>query len=316
MVRALLWKVLGTYLTGEHAPPVRWIDRARDEFQHHADAGVHSACEWVLRKAGHQVWIEETAANLASRDYPQARRWRTTDTGYTLLRITAPGPFVMSHARPVTIDYDYEVASLETNWHQVIRQNPFLEDFMNQNTEVPDGDRRRAASISWWDAAHYCNWLSEQEGIPRDQWCYEPAVERVPLQLCGAFPLVLPIPPSQNVWQGSSSFATETGPRGRQPLRVSRLRPKLRLVPDYRQRTGFRMPLESEWEWLEPTICESQMNTPQYRALLSSRGWNYDNCHGDYSPRQGGLMLPGSIREHLICSETFWNSVRIPLARF
>ena len=20
----------------------------------------------------------------------------------------------------------------------------------------------------------YCNWLSEQEGIPKDQWCYEP----------------------------------------------------------------------------------------------------------------------------------------------
>ena len=23
-------------------------------------------------------------------------------------------------------------------------------------------------------AAHYCNWLSEQEGLPRDQWCYVP----------------------------------------------------------------------------------------------------------------------------------------------
>src|SRR5262249_19247663 len=26
----------------------------------------------------------------------------------------------------------------------------------------------------WYVAAAYCNWLSEQEGIPRDQWCYEP----------------------------------------------------------------------------------------------------------------------------------------------
>ena len=23
-------------------------------------------------------------------------------------------------------------------------------------------------------AAHYCNWLSEQEGLPKDQWCYLP----------------------------------------------------------------------------------------------------------------------------------------------
>ena len=28
--------------------------------------------------------------------------------------------------------------------------------------------------ISWFDAAHYCDWLSEQEKIPRDQWCYDP----------------------------------------------------------------------------------------------------------------------------------------------
>jgi Domain of unknown function (DUF4158)/Sulfatase-modifying factor enzyme 1 len=24
----------------------------------------------------------------------------------------------------------------------------------------------------WYSAAHYCNWLSEQEGLPKDQWCY------------------------------------------------------------------------------------------------------------------------------------------------
>ena len=28
--------------------------------------------------------------------------------------------------------------------------------------------------VSWYDAAAYCNWLSEQEGIPKEQWCYEP----------------------------------------------------------------------------------------------------------------------------------------------
>jgi formylglycine-generating enzyme required for sulfatase activity len=28
--------------------------------------------------------------------------------------------------------------------------------------------------VSWYDAAAYCNWLSQQEGISRDQWCYVP----------------------------------------------------------------------------------------------------------------------------------------------
>jgi formylglycine-generating enzyme required for sulfatase activity len=26
--------------------------------------------------------------------------------------------------------------------------------------------------VSWYMAAQYCNWLSEKEGIPQDQWCY------------------------------------------------------------------------------------------------------------------------------------------------
>jgi formylglycine-generating enzyme required for sulfatase activity len=28
--------------------------------------------------------------------------------------------------------------------------------------------------VSWYDAAEYCNWLSAQERIPPEQWCYEP----------------------------------------------------------------------------------------------------------------------------------------------
>ena len=27
-------------------------------------------------------------------------------------------------------------------------------------------------SLSWYDAAAYCNWLSEQEGLPKEEWCY------------------------------------------------------------------------------------------------------------------------------------------------
>src|ERR1700732_4113088 len=28
--------------------------------------------------------------------------------------------------------------------------------------------------MHWYEAAQYCNWLSKQEGIAPDQWCYEP----------------------------------------------------------------------------------------------------------------------------------------------
>ena len=28
--------------------------------------------------------------------------------------------------------------------------------------------------LSWYHAVAYCNWLSQQEGIPEGQWCYQP----------------------------------------------------------------------------------------------------------------------------------------------
>jgi formylglycine-generating enzyme required for sulfatase activity len=28
--------------------------------------------------------------------------------------------------------------------------------------------------VGWYDAAAYCNWLSKEDGIPVDEWCYSP----------------------------------------------------------------------------------------------------------------------------------------------
>ena len=40
--------------------------------------------------------------------------------------------------------------------------------------ESPYGDETGCAAInvSWFQAVRYCNWLSEQAGIDRSQWCY------------------------------------------------------------------------------------------------------------------------------------------------
>ena len=44
-------------------------------------------------------------------------------------------------------------------------------DFLNKFSPDPEGPW---IGPDWYTAAHYCNWLSEQEGLPRDQWCYVP----------------------------------------------------------------------------------------------------------------------------------------------
>jgi formylglycine-generating enzyme required for sulfatase activity len=46
----------------------------------------------------------------------------------------------------------------------------------NPSKEVQDlfpEDSRPVWWADWYDAARYCNWLSQQEGISPDQWCYE-----------------------------------------------------------------------------------------------------------------------------------------------
>ena len=43
--------------------------------------------------------------------------------------------------------------------------------FVKQYSPDPDGPM---IGFTWYIAADYCNWLSEQEGLPKDQWCYLP----------------------------------------------------------------------------------------------------------------------------------------------
>ncbi len=41
-------------------------------------------------------------------------------------------------------------------------------------SRTPDSPQ---VAVSWYDTARYCNWLSEQEGLPRDQWVYPDGID-------------------------------------------------------------------------------------------------------------------------------------------
>ncbi len=44
--------------------------------------------------------------------------------------------------------------------------------------KLPETDPKTPADVlSYFDAARFCNWLSEREHIPPDQWCYRPGKE-------------------------------------------------------------------------------------------------------------------------------------------
>ena len=57
-------------------------------------------------------------------------------------------------------------------WQAFVKQNPdWAVDatLLNRFSPNPNGPM---IGFSWYTAAAFCNWLSEHEGLPKDQWCY------------------------------------------------------------------------------------------------------------------------------------------------
>ena len=77
----------------------------------------------------------------------------------------------MLHRRK--IDRNFAIASKPVTVEQFQR---FLNDrpqvkhfYTRQYSPEPDGP---IIAVTWFEAAQYCNWLSEKEGIPKQEWCY------------------------------------------------------------------------------------------------------------------------------------------------
>jgi formylglycine-generating enzyme required for sulfatase activity len=70
----------------------------------------------------------------------------------------------------VKIDWQFAIASKEVTVAQFLKFRQGREDF-KERAPTPDCP---VLMVSWFDAAAYCNWLSAQEGIPNEQWCYLP----------------------------------------------------------------------------------------------------------------------------------------------
>ena len=109
--------------------------------------------------------------------------WYVNGQGQTFAAIPAPGKFWVGsppdekgrfeeyEARhEVRFDYAFAVA---TKLVTVAEFTKFRQGFEYQK-QYSRGEETPINGVSWYDAVAYCNWLCEQERIPKDQWCYEP----------------------------------------------------------------------------------------------------------------------------------------------
>ena len=146
---------------------------------------VHSATEWLLRRWNQLDDVSEVVQALPSGKRTGGRDWYLTSQGNTMAVIEAPAEFMMGspdqepnrrdtetlHLRAlpqsfalatteVTVEQFQRFAAQQSNLHHT-----YVESY------APTHDCPQI-SVIWYEAAMYCNWLSEEEGLPPEQWCY------------------------------------------------------------------------------------------------------------------------------------------------
>jgi serine/threonine protein kinase/formylglycine-generating enzyme required for sulfatase activity len=134
------------------------------------DPGIHGAAEWLLRQWGQEGKLQEVDRRLATGKVEGGRRWYVNHQGQTMVVVDRPGVVWLGEGKERhrrRIDRSHAIASKEVTLGQFLKFRKGHKAYY----QAKDGP---VDSVTWYEAAAYCNWLSEREGIPRGQWCYLP----------------------------------------------------------------------------------------------------------------------------------------------
>jgi len=148
---------------------------------------IHGASKWLLQKWDLQKPREEIDGRFATGRIEGERQWYINHHGQTMIVI--PGPVEFKIGSPpseqwhhplelqhrIRISHSYDIADTEVT----VRD---FRLFLDENLDLRDEFQRPLesepntpiTSMYWYEAARYCNWLNQKEGIPPDEWCYLP----------------------------------------------------------------------------------------------------------------------------------------------
>ncbi|MGI9516084.1 MAG: formylglycine-generating enzyme family protein, partial [Pirellulaceae bacterium] len=170
------------------------IDTLLSVYRTDPDAGLHAAAEWLLRQweqgekiAGIDQELRQTEEQLAA-EQDTKRQWHLNSQGQTFAILdsgefqmgspeTEPGrtPNEQLHRRAIGRKFSISTKEVtREQWRVFSDDNEVWPADQDQLQSYIRTDDSPMIAMTWFEAAHYCNWLSEQEGIPEDQWCYEP----------------------------------------------------------------------------------------------------------------------------------------------
>jgi formylglycine-generating enzyme required for sulfatase activity len=137
--------------------------------------------EWAKDQAQRENRLGLIKRTLAKEKEKTPPQWYVNCQGQTMVVIPGPVEFVMGSPPTEAGRQDQEIQ------HKVRIGRTFAlaakAVTMDQFRRFEGGDTSPAISlhtaefpvvgISWYMAAKYCNWLSKEESIPEDQWCYD-----------------------------------------------------------------------------------------------------------------------------------------------
>lgn len=174
------------------AERLAFTQRLLRDFRTHPDAGLHGALDWLLRRrweqgpaldAAVQAWATESKGQHPSA-VVGARGWYVNGVGQTFALVRGPVESVLGspESEPdrddssfegrgrVRINRSFLLAAREVTVAEYRRFNRQYQ----YTAKYSPGQDTPINHVSWYEAAAYCNWLSQQEGLPATQWCYEP----------------------------------------------------------------------------------------------------------------------------------------------
>jgi serine/threonine protein kinase/formylglycine-generating enzyme required for sulfatase activity len=186
------------------------VQRLQKVYRTAADPGLHAAAEWLLRQWHEEAWLRQTdlawavdkdqrakrldrikreSANEKDKAEPQ---WYVSSEGQTMVVIPGPVKFLMGsppteayrHANEdrhgKQISRTFAIAAKPVTREQFLR---FLPNYSHDGLRPYPEATCPIGGVLWYEAVSYCNWLSKQEGIDEDQWCYETNAKGQVMQL-------------------------------------------------------------------------------------------------------------------------------------